>query len=146
MLRYGGEAGRNDIILCGRLPPMKLMLLAAIRIYWLLWGEERRRSCVFRESCSHYVYRVAENDGFLAGIRALRARMRACRPGYTVTVSDGSIGVRCVDGSMLYDSEIADSILRTSGPQPAARMALPRGKKPSFASRPPPRRIANHGL
>lgn len=130
MLRYRREAGRDDLVLRGRLPAMRLLLLAAIRIYWWLYPKERRRSCVFRESCSHYVYRITQNGGLFAGVRAFRARVRACRPGYTVTVSGDSVEVRCADGSVLHDNEIADSILRVAGAWPGT----PFGGKDSLLS------------
>ena len=49
---------------------MKYLLLLAIRIYWKLPTRLHQR-CIFRETCSHYVYRIASTQGLWAGIQAI---------------------------------------------------------------------------
>ena len=61
---------------------MKIVLLAAIRAYWRFWPPQRRRTCLFRESCSHHVYRRTVEAGIGGGLTALIARVRRCRPGF----------------------------------------------------------------
>ncbi len=63
---------------------MKLLLLLVVRLYWQLVPPERRRRCIFRQSCSRFVYDATVQGGALAGLRSLRKRIRTCRPGYTL--------------------------------------------------------------
>ncbi len=44
----------------GGLPKMSRLFQHAIALYWFLVPAERRRSCVFRESCSRHVWRRLE--------------------------------------------------------------------------------------
>ncbi len=68
------------------------MLLLTIRIYWLLVPENKRRKCLFKTSCSHYVYQQAKNKGGLAGLRALLFRIQNCNANYQIMeVGDGKI-------------------------------------------------------
>jgi len=86
---------------------MKWGLLLAIRIYWLLWPRSRRRQCLFAESCSVFVYRHARQLGLLAGLRALRGRIKHCRSGWEIcTTADGiGLGLHLVDGTVIPEAE-----------------------------------------
>lgn len=90
---------------------MRLLLLLGIRLYWRLWPEQLRRSCLFRESCSRYVYRVTAHAGASAGFAALWERARRCRGGYRVETHAGHLVVRLVDGSILSEPEASPSLL-----------------------------------
>jgi uncharacterized protein len=61
---------------------MQFLFLTAIRLYWLLIPMKNRRKCIFKESCSRYVYRICFDDGFVAGSKAFAFRFRNCRNGY----------------------------------------------------------------
>jgi putative component of membrane protein insertase Oxa1/YidC/SpoIIIJ protein YidD len=56
-------------------------LLLLIQLYWGMWPPGRRRHCLFRLSCSRFVYLATRRRGFVAGISALRLRVGQCRPG-----------------------------------------------------------------
>ncbi|WP_366914024.1 membrane protein insertion efficiency factor YidD [Niabella sp.] len=60
---------------------MRYFLLLIIRLYWLT-PEKNRRRCLFKETCSRYVYRITRQQGLRAGLAALKDRRRKCRPGY----------------------------------------------------------------
>ena len=85
---------------------MKSLLLLAIRIYWRIPTRLHTR-CIFRETCSHYVYRIASEQGFLAGIRAFRERNRLCRPGYVVYRSQGHFYLKTATGAIIEEKDIA---------------------------------------
>ena len=87
------------------------MLILAIRIYWAVWPARWRRTCLFRESCSRYVYRVATEEGLAGGLRALRERYRACRPGYGIVRRYGESWLVLADGSTLSASEASPGAL-----------------------------------
>ena len=85
---------------------MKYLLLLAIRIYWKVPTKWHNR-CIFRETCSHYVYRIASQQGFLAGLRALRLRNELCRPGYVVYRSQGRYYLQTANGTVFTEEDIA---------------------------------------
>ena len=89
---------------------MKYLLLLAIRIYWRI-PTKLHQKCIFRETCSHYVYRIAGNQGFLAGIAALRERNELCRPGYVVYRYQGHYYLKTANGTIVEEQDIAFSEL-----------------------------------
>jgi len=90
---------------------MRLLLLLGIQLYWRLWPQRFRRSCLFRESCSRYVYRVTARSGVCAGLVVLWDRARRCRGGYRVETIAEDLVVRLVDGSILSEAEASPSLL-----------------------------------
>lgn len=90
---------------------MRQLLLAVIRSYWAVWPRHRNRGCIYRETCSHHVHRVASESGFIAGVRALLHRVRTCRPGYTVSSDNSGLGLILRDGSFLSQDLIAEDII-----------------------------------
>jgi hypothetical protein len=92
---------------------MKLLLLGTIRAYWRLVPPQRRRACLFAESCSRHVYDVALVEGGIAALRRLKARFRACRPGYallTVRDENGAALLRLADGEIVRLDEMSDAV------------------------------------
>ncbi|WP_299243783.1 membrane protein insertion efficiency factor YidD [uncultured Aquimarina sp.] len=63
---------------------MKNLLLVIIRSYWILIPMSKRKKCVFKKSCSHYVYDITKQKGLFQGIRALKFRFQHCRSGYHI--------------------------------------------------------------
>ncbi|NHM05691.1 membrane protein insertion efficiency factor YidD [Flavobacterium sp. CYK-4] len=61
---------------------MKHFILKFIQLYWLIIPEEKRRKCIFRKSCSKYVYEIAKNEGFIKGVFAFHFRYKNCRSGF----------------------------------------------------------------
>lgn len=85
---------------------MRWLVIWAIRLYWLT-PASRRRPCLFRESCSHHVLRCAKERGFFASLKALRRRIRQCRPGYAFyTAPDGSRYCILADGTLVAADEL----------------------------------------
>ncbi len=58
---------------------MKNLLLLLIKTYWLLIPPAKRRKCIFRTSCSKYVYEETVNNGYRAGLKAFKYRFQNCR-------------------------------------------------------------------
>lgn len=87
---------------------MTWAIRTVIRIYWLLIPPERRRRCLFRESCSRHVYAQTEL-GWKVALDAFAARYRACRPG-AITLdhcdTDGMALVRLIDGSVVRADQL----------------------------------------
>lgn len=90
---------------------MTFLLTAAVRIYWALWPRHLNRGCIYRETCSHHVFRIAREDGGVAGLRALLVRIRTCRPGYSVSSDHTGIGLVTRDGSFIPAHRVACDVL-----------------------------------
>jgi len=87
---------------------MRALLLAVVRVYWAVWPRHLNRGCLYRETCSHYIYRVSREAGVLAGCRALLQRYQTCRAGYAVTTKDGELGLMLRDGSFVPERFVAE--------------------------------------
>ena len=85
---------------------MTSAILAMIRLYWRIVPESRRRQCLFRETCSRYVYRQARESGVRGAFLAAYRRLRACRPGFQVQVRDYTFEVVCRDGTVITQADL----------------------------------------
>ena len=56
------------------------LITIPIKIYWKLMPENKRRKCIYKESCSNFVFRISKQQGLLSGIKALVLRYKTCRP------------------------------------------------------------------
>jgi putative component of membrane protein insertase Oxa1/YidC/SpoIIIJ protein YidD len=61
---------------------MKAILILPIRLYRIVVPVRFRPECLYEETCSVHVERIAREGGLLAGMKALGSRFRNCRPGY----------------------------------------------------------------
>lgn len=53
-------------------------------MYWLIIPKHKRRKCLFKKSCSRYVYDTTKSEGFISGLRALKFRINNCNPHYSI--------------------------------------------------------------
>ncbi len=95
---------------------MKYLLLTIIRLYWFIVPPKRRRKCIFKESCSNYVWRITSANGFNAGINAFLFRNRHCCPGYAIYKYNGHYNLKTINGLILKDDEIAETLLNEKNP------------------------------
>jgi putative component of membrane protein insertase Oxa1/YidC/SpoIIIJ protein YidD len=58
---------------------MKLLILLTIRFYWFTKSKNSKPKCIFRKSCSHYVYEITQDQGLLKGLKAFVFRYENCR-------------------------------------------------------------------
>ena len=87
---------------------VRFVLLLVIRLYWTLVPARWRRSCLFRVSCSHFVFDALMSQGVSAGCRAFALRWRRCRAGFHVELDNGRVVVRCADGSTCEPNEVVE--------------------------------------
>ena len=80
--------------------PLKWLSLGIIHLYWLI-PKHHRRSCIFKQTCSQYVYHELAHNGFVAGIRAFKKRFYQCRPNYAIIKLDGQDFVVLNDDSLV---------------------------------------------
>ena|ERR1035437_9149170 len=91
---------------------MKWILIIVIRSYWKFLPKRIRRSCLFKETCSQYVYKQTVEYGFFGGMRALENRIRKCRKGYTIYNGKNGFEMKLADGSIIYEEEISPNLLK----------------------------------
>lgn len=92
---------------------MKALLLLLIRTYWTLIPKEKRRPCIFRITCSQYVYRKTKQDGLYEGLRALRYRFSNCRAGFHLFEHPIDTTTRMIlpNGQVIPENEISERFI-----------------------------------
>jgi len=90
---------------------MRWIFLSIIKLYWKLIPENKRRHCLFKETCSHFVYREIIEKGVYYGFVALLSRIRKCRSGYHLYSSSNGFEMLLADGSILKENEISPDII-----------------------------------
>ncbi|OOG75454.1 membrane protein insertion efficiency factor YidD [Flavobacterium sp. A45] len=63
---------------------MKYLILFIIRLYWNCIPKRIRKKCLFKVSCSHYVFETTKEKGFLEGLKAFRFRYINCRGSFEI--------------------------------------------------------------
>ena len=91
---------------------MRHLLIWAVWTYRIVMPSQWRRSCLFHESCSRYVERIAVEQGTMAALGAAWRRFCACRPGYSFEVDAETTAweLVCVDGSRFSGGLAADDV------------------------------------
>lgn len=91
---------------------MKYLILIFIRIYWIIIPSGKRKSCLYKESCSRYIYRIAKTQGFKPGIKAFWRRWKTCRPGYGYLWNEdtGRFDLVLKEGTILPFEHVADGL------------------------------------
>lgn len=90
---------------------MKYLLLGLIQLYWKLIPIDKRMVCLFRESCSNYIYRITKQNGLIKGLIALRYRTLLCKPKYLLIKHNESFELKLNDGTILNQDEISIFLL-----------------------------------
>lgn len=95
---------------------MKHLLLLAIKFYWKTLPEHRRRKCIFRKSCSNYVFEVTKYKGFIKGLQSLAYRYKNCRGGFQTFINpiNGEKEMILPNREIIGEKEIAEEILNKS--------------------------------
>lgn len=87
------------------------IVLLTIRCYWLLVPEKKRRKCLFKTSCSHFVFQQTKNKGLRAGFRAFLFRIKNCNANYQIMdVGDGKILITKTN-KVIPENELSEFIL-----------------------------------
>ncbi|QHI37053.1 Putative membrane protein insertion efficiency factor [Kordia antarctica] len=92
---------------------MKYFLLFIIKSYWLIIPKSKRRKCIFKQSCSNYVYQTATKDGFIAGLYAFKYRYKNCRYGYETFINpiDQKVQIKLRNNEILDQEDISERFL-----------------------------------
>lgn len=63
---------------------MKHLILFAIKMYWKILPPSKRRKCIFKKSCSNYVFETTQKEGFVKGLKAFQFRYKNCRGNFAI--------------------------------------------------------------
>lgn len=94
---------------------MKYLLLLVIRIYQTFIPKKFRGECLFKESCSNFVYRVTKEKGLKGGINAFMYRFRNCRSDYYISEENGKLSLITVENEVVEESLLDERILVEDG-------------------------------
>jgi putative component of membrane protein insertase Oxa1/YidC/SpoIIIJ protein YidD len=92
---------------------MKNIILFIIQLYWNIIPQSKRKKCIFKTSCSNYVFEITNKQGFISGLKAFRFRYKNCRGGFEVFNNPISHKIQLIlPSKMIIDSdEIAERLI-----------------------------------
>ena len=95
---------------------MKGIFKLGIKLYWKIVPDKIKGVCLFHESCSRYVFRKLDEDGFNSGVKGLVFRLNNCRNPYMLRKipKTNKYELHLRSGVILEDSEINPNIKSTS--------------------------------
>tara|TARA_Y100000813_G_scaffold3848_1_gene2786 strand:- start:103 stop:378 length:276 start_codon:yes stop_codon:yes gene_type:complete len=82
-----------------------------IRLYWLIFRERDRRICLYKETCSKYIYRKFIEESIFSGFKAFLERFRNCRSTYNIVRKEGEVMIITKCGREIESSDINPYIL-----------------------------------
>lgn len=91
---------------------MKFILLFAIKLYWFLIPENKRRKCIFKTSCSNHIYDKTKKNGIINGLKELNFRIRNCHPKFDI-YTDYKTGLKKMilrTGVIVDENEISERL------------------------------------
>ncbi|MGJ8743596.1 membrane protein insertion efficiency factor YidD [Polaribacter sp.] len=90
---------------------MKYFLIFIIKIYWKTIPVSKRNKCLFKESCSNYVFKITKKEGFIKGFKALIKRINNCKPGYNIIDIESQTYIITANNEMYQIAEMRSDIL-----------------------------------
>jgi putative component of membrane protein insertase Oxa1/YidC/SpoIIIJ protein YidD len=89
---------------------MKVFLLLIIKLYWVTFPKTKRRKCIFKISCSKYVYQITKEEGLHKGLITLRYRFQNCRSGFIIfeNPTNGRKMIMLPNAQILSENEISE--------------------------------------
>lgn len=91
---------------------MNFFLIWAIKGYWFLIPPKKRNKCLFKKSCSHYVFDIAKKNGLIKGLKALHYRFKHCRSGYYLINGESGELLISARNEVFDSNEINERILK----------------------------------
>lgn len=91
----------------------KYLLILPIKLYWILVPKSKRRKCIFRKSCSRYVYDKAIDEGIIPGLKALQYRYSNCRSGFHIIENPINKQTQIIlpNNTLLQECEISERFI-----------------------------------
>lgn len=93
---------------------MKFLLINLIRFYWTVKPKNKLPRCIFKKSCSSYVYEITKQYGFYKGLKALNFRLRNCKYGFELYKDPVNNKIQMIlpDKSIINEKDIAERFLK----------------------------------
>lgn len=93
---------------------MKHLILFAIKMYWNIIPPSKRKKCIFKKSCSNYVFEVTQKKGFINGLKAFQFRYENCRGNFAIFQNpiDNKIQMVLPSQLIIDNDEIADRLIK----------------------------------
>jgi uncharacterized protein len=87
---------------------LKEIFKLVIKLYWKIVPDKIKGVCLFHESCSRYVFRKLDENGFTSGLKALFFRFNNCRTPYLIRKipKTNEYELHLSSGIVLKDSKI----------------------------------------
>jgi len=95
---------------------MKYVLLIIIKLYWVLIPKHKRRHCIFKKSCSKYVYDITLQYGLKEGLKAFHFRYKNCRNEYELFENplNGEIQIILPNKNVIKEKDISSKLIINS--------------------------------
>lgn len=92
---------------------MKYLILLIIQFYWYTKPKHSQPKCIFKKSCSHFVYDETLQNGFLKGLKAFNYRYKNCRSGFEIFRNpiNNKIQVLLPTNQIIAKEEIAERLI-----------------------------------
>jgi putative component of membrane protein insertase Oxa1/YidC/SpoIIIJ protein YidD len=92
---------------------MKLLLLLAIKMYWKIIPPSKRKKCIFKKSCSNYVFEITQKEGFINGLKAFQFRYQNCRGNFAIIKNPATNKIQMILPSQIIidREEIAERLI-----------------------------------
>jgi len=84
----------------------------AIEYYWKNVPADKRRVCIYKVSCSKFVYDKIETRGFISGVKAYLSRIKNCNAHYSISKVNDEIQIKTKSGIFLYEEQINPVIIK----------------------------------
>jgi len=90
---------------------VKNILLIIIKLYWKYIPESKRKKCLFKKSCSNYVFEKTKKEGLISGVKALKFRIKNCNSNYNIiNINNESLLITSTN-KIFKEQEISKSII-----------------------------------
>ncbi len=85
-----------------------------IKLYWRFVPEERRIICLYKESCSRYIYSIFEEQGVFGGFKALKYRFMNCHSDYELFRNGSNVYIKTRTGQIIDEVEMGTPLFKAS--------------------------------
>lgn len=80
-------------------------------MYWKIVSPAKRNKCIYKESCSRYVFRIIKNKGWKSGLDAFIYRYKNCRSNYILTHTGKQTLLVTAENIVIQEKEIRESLI-----------------------------------
>lgn len=99
---------------------MKYIILLVIQMYWKFIPPAKRKKCIFKKSCSNFVFDETYEKGFISGLKAFQFRYKNCRGNFEIFKNPINNQIQMILPTQLIidREEIADRLINKNQNKP----------------------------